>query len=137
MRRLAHPRIVSCYGIFEHEGNHCIIMELLEAGSLHDLIFDQTRPEGWMSRYTVAADICHGMSYLHRLNVIHRDLKPGNVVLDMYGRGKITDFGLSVVKNTAVTSVKGPEMGTIQYMVRILILIIGSGMFWFITVIFF
>ena len=57
------------------------------------------------------------MSYLHKLSVIHRDLKPGNVVLDDYSRAKITDFGLSVIKNTAVTSFKGQENGTVQYMV--------------------
>jgi serine/threonine protein kinase len=129
MRRLAHPRIVSCFGVFEHEGNHCIIMELMESGSLQDYINEKPCPEGWMTRYNIAVDICSGMSYLHKLNVIHRDLKPGNVVLDNYMRGKITDFGLSVVKNTANTSFKGTEMGTIQYMVRIE-LILGTRMFW-------
>jgi serine/threonine protein kinase len=117
MRRLAHPRIVSCFGVFEHEGNHCIVMELMESGSLHDHMHGNPCPEGWLMRYNIAVDICAGMSYLHKLNVIHRDLKPGNVVLDNYMRGKITDFGLSVVKNTAVTSIKGTEQGTVQYMV--------------------
>ena len=118
MRRLAHPRIVSCFGTFESGGNHCLMMELMESGSLQGFIHGQPCPEGWMTRYSIALDICHGMSYLHKLNVIHRDLKPGNVCLDSFGRGKITDFGLSVVKNTAVTSIKGQEMGTVQYMVR-------------------
>ena len=117
MRRLAHPRIVACYGIFEHEGNQCVVMELMTAGSLQDYIYRKPCPEGWRQREEIAFDVCSGMSYLHRLNVIHRDLKPGNVVLDEYGRAKITDFGLAVVKNTAVTSIKGTEMGTVQYMV--------------------
>jgi serine/threonine protein kinase len=117
MRRLAHPRIVACYGIFEYEDNQCVVMELMNSGSLQDYIYTQPCPEGWQKREEIAFDICSGMSYLHRLNVIHRDLKPGNVVLDDLFRGKITDFGLSVVKNTAVTSIKGTETGTIQYMV--------------------
>lgn len=96
-----------------------MVMELMESGSLLDYIHFNPCPEGWEKRYDIAVDICSGMSYLHRLNVIHRDLKPGNVVLDRFMRGKITDFGLSVVKNTAVTSIKGLEMGTVQYMVTI------------------
>jgi serine/threonine-protein kinase len=92
-------------------------MELMDSGSLQDYISDRPCPDGWMARYNIGLDICKGMSYLHKLNVIHRDLKPGNVVLDRYGRGKITDFGLSIIKNTAVTSIKGQEMGTVQYMV--------------------
>jgi serine/threonine protein kinase len=117
MRRLAHPRIVGCYGIFEHKDNQCVIMELMDAGSLQDYIYKMPCPEGWLKREEIALDICTGMAYLHRLNVIHRDLKPGNVCLDQQLRAKITDFGLSVVKNTAVTSIKGTEMGTVQYMV--------------------
>jgi serine/threonine protein kinase len=100
-------------------------MELMDGGSLQDYIAERPCPDGWLTRYDIALDICHGMSYLHRLNVIHRDLKPGNVVLDTFGRAKITDFGLSVIKTTAVTSIKGHEMGTVQYMV-ISILSTGS-----------
>jgi len=94
-----------------------MVMELMEGGSLHGYINDKPCPEDWYTRYIIALDICHGVGYLHKLNVIHRDLKPGNVVLDRYARAKITDFGLSLVKTTANTSVKGQEMGTVQYMV--------------------
>jgi serine/threonine protein kinase len=125
MRRLAHPRIVACYGIFEHEDNQCVVMELMNSGSLQDYIYKLPCPEGWQKREEIAFDICSGMSYLHRLHVIYRDLKPGNVVLDDYCRAKITDFGLSVVKKTAVTSIKGTETGTVQYMVSN-VLILGS-----------
>jgi serine/threonine protein kinase len=117
MRRLAHPRVVSCFGVFEHEDNHCIVMEHMDGGSLQVFMSEKPCPENWVSRYSIALDICHGVGYLHKLNVIHRDLKPGNVLLDRYGRAKISDFGLSVVKNTAATSIKGLELGTVQYMV--------------------
>jgi serine/threonine protein kinase len=117
MRRLAHPRIVDCYGIFEHQENQCVMLELMELGSLQDFMFEKPCLEGWLKREEIALDICTGIAYLHRLNVIHRDLKPGNVCFDQLLRAKITDFGLAVVKNTAVTSVKDSEMGTVQYMV--------------------
>jgi serine/threonine protein kinase len=52
------------------------------------------------------------------LNVVHRDLKPGNVVLDEFLRGKITDFGLAVLKTNSMTSVRGgPELGTPSFIV--------------------
>jgi serine/threonine protein kinase len=92
MRRLAHPRIVGCFGIFQHEDNQCVVMELMDSGSLQDYIYKMPCPEGWLKRDTIALNICTGMAYLHRLNVIHRDLKPGNVCLDEQLRAKITDL---------------------------------------------
>ena len=66
----------------------------------------------------LALDIAIGMEYLHKLNVIHRDLKPGNIVLDESMRPKITDFGLSVTKTSTMTSFRGAEeAGTPAFMV--------------------
>lgn len=120
---------MGCFGVFQKGGNHCIIMELMTTGSLHDYIAEKPCADGLGSREDIAIDICSGMAYLHKLNVIHRDLKPGNVVLDEFLRAKITDFGLALIKTTAVTSVKGLEMGTIQYMVT-KSLSLGSRMLW-------
>jgi serine/threonine protein kinase len=60
------------------------------------------------------------MAYLHKVNVVHRDLKHGNVVLDVYMRAKIADFGLAVVKSASMTSFRGEgEAGTPAFMVII------------------
>jgi len=117
MRRLSHPRIIACYGIYELNGSYCMVMELAEGGSLQQLIKTQPELQSWIQKSEIALDIIQGMVYLHKLHIIHRDLKPGNIVLDAYMRAKITDFGLSVMKTASVTSVKGNEMGTVQYMV--------------------
>ena len=117
MKKLSHPRIVSCFGIIESEGNYCMVMELCINGSLSDFIAaNQAETIDWEKRNDFAVDIAAGMNYLHKLGVIHRDLKLGNVVLDKHDRAKITDFGLSVIKSSTQTSMKMTESGTPQYM---------------------
>ena len=75
-------------------------------------------PTSYFNRLDLALDICVGMEYLHKVNVVHRDLKPGNVVLDEFMRGKIVDFGLAVTKTTTMTSFRGAsEAGTPAFMV--------------------
>jgi hypothetical protein len=101
MKKLSHPIIVSCFGIIESEGSYCMVMELCVNGSLSDyMAANQAETVHCENRTDFAVDIATGINYLHRLGVIHRDLKLANVVLDKHDRGKITDFGLSVVKST-------------------------------------
>jgi eukaryotic-like serine/threonine-protein kinase len=85
----------------------------------------------------LALDIATAMSYLHRLNVVHRDLKPGNVVLDSNMRPKITDFGLAFTQSATMTSFRGTEMGTPAFMVKTLLIVIGTGMLWIDTYLFY
>lgn len=117
MKKLSHPRIVSCFGILEIESIYCMVMELCVNGSLASFILtNQSQIINWEKRTEFTLDIATGMNYLHKLGVIHRDLKPGNVVLDIHDRAKITDFGLAVVKSATQTSMKLSECGTPQYM---------------------
>lgn len=117
MKKLSHPRIVACLGVVEYNANYCMIMELCVNGSLGTYVSDKPAESvSWEQRIDFAVDIATGMNYLHKLGVIHRDLKLGNVVLDQYDRAKITDFGLSVVKSASQTSMKLDECGTPQYM---------------------
>lgn len=92
-------------------------MELCVNGSLFAYIrANPSSSVDWEKRQDFASDVATGMNYLHKLGVIHRDLKMGNIVLDQYNRAKITDFGLSVIKSATQTSVKLDERGTPQYM---------------------
>ena len=117
MKKLSHPRIVTCFGILQSEENYCMVMELCVNGSLANfLAANQAETVNWTKRIDFSIDIATGMNYLHKLGVIHRDLKLGNIVLDKYDRAKITDFGISVVKSATQTSVKLDECGTPQYM---------------------
>ena len=87
------------------------------SGSLTGLIADSPAIS-YFQLLDLAKDVAVGMEYLHKVNVVHRDLKPGNVVLDDFLRPKIVDFGLAVTKTSTMTSVRGAgEAGTPAFMV--------------------
>lgn len=74
-----------------------LCFEYLPKGSLNEYITDTPRGRGlqWRDRFRIIKGICHGLHYLHRENIVHLDLKPGNILLDGNLVAKIADFGLS------------------------------------------
>uniref|UniRef100_A0ACD5ZGC7 Uncharacterized protein n=1 Tax=Avena sativa TaxID=4498 RepID=A0ACD5ZGC7_AVESA len=72
-----------------------LCFEYLPKGSLHEYITDTTSGLQWRDRYHIIKGICQGLHYLHHANIVHLDLKPGNILLDGNLVAKITDFGLS------------------------------------------
>ncbi|KAK2078084.1 hypothetical protein QBZ16_003952 [Prototheca wickerhamii] len=77
----------------------CLIMELMEGGNLGQRIYDRhKRRLGYLEILQLAHDVAAGLAYLHP-SVVHRDLKPQNILLDREGRAKIADFGISKVKD--------------------------------------
>jgi serine/threonine protein kinase len=89
-----HPYIVSFHGAFFTEGRLSFVLEYMDAGTLADLIKAGPITENVLARLT--AQILTGLEYLHKqLHIIHRDIKPQNILINSKGQAKITDFGVS------------------------------------------
>ncbi|HEX6312280.1 MAG TPA: Stk1 family PASTA domain-containing Ser/Thr kinase [Acidimicrobiia bacterium] len=113
---LNHPNIVGIYDWGQERGTYFIVMEYVEGRSLRDLI----RAQGALPPAQVAeigAEIAGALAFAHRSGVVHRDVKPGNVLLTAAGRVKVTDFGIArATQNVgeALTQT-GAVMGTATY----------------------
>lgn len=101
MIRLHHPRVVQLYCVCL-ENPFVLVMELMPGGSLTDLLHSQEQLS-WDERIRIGTDIASGLAYLHRQGIVHCYLKSLNVLLDKERRAKLTDFGMSRIKNSNST----------------------------------
>ena len=91
--RLDHPNIVSIYEVGEHRGQPYFTMPFIEGSDLSSQIQDaELTPR---RAATIAAKIASAVHYAHQRGILHRDLKPGNILVDLYGEPHVTDFGLA------------------------------------------
>ena len=112
---LSHPNIVSVYDWGEEDGTYFMVMELVRGRSLRDII--QAEGKLLPRRATeIAAEIAKALDAAHRSGVIHRDIKPGNVLLTTDGSVKVTDFGVARARNASEGLTKvGSVIGTATY----------------------
>jgi tetratricopeptide (TPR) repeat protein/tRNA A-37 threonylcarbamoyl transferase component Bud32 len=115
--RLKHPGIVpifdtaGCAVQAGGQGGVCfLVSEYVEGGSLADLIRRQPVPPADAARFV--AEVAESLHYAHRQGFVHRDIKPGNILLDHHGRALLTDFGIA----TTTQEAGGSSLGTLRYM---------------------
>ncbi len=116
--RLDHPNLVQVFDFGEVEGNFFITMAYMPGGSLRDLLSRDGKltTERAMQIFQQTAA---GLTYAHNKNVIHRDLKPGNILLDDIGSARLSDLGFAKVltnPSSMTMSVSGGLIGTPAYM---------------------
>jgi eukaryotic-like serine/threonine-protein kinase len=111
---LSHPNIVSIYDRGEAEGTYYIAMEYLDGRSLKELIVSRG-PAPVNIAVDYARQILAALRFAHRHGIVHRDIKPHNVLVDAEGRLKVTDFGIARAGASQMTEA-GSIIGTAQYL---------------------
>ena len=113
-RLSAHPHVVTVFDVGEHDGHPFIVMEYLEGGSVYDRARSSTVRAGtaleWLSQAASAIDAAHAQG------VIHRDVKPANLLLDGEQRVHVTDFGIASAAGLDTLTLPGTVLGTAGYL---------------------
>lgn len=112
--RLTHPAIVAVHDVGEAEGRPFMVMEYIEGGTLADLLVGG-RPLPLADAAGIVAQVCGALDYAHRHGVVHRDIKPRNILVGQLGVTKVTDFGTARILGANHTQT-GTMMGTPAYM---------------------
>lgn len=111
---LNHPNIVRVFDVGDEGNIYYIVMEYIEGSSLKDVIIAEG-PLSTQRSLELAAEICDAIGYAHSTGLIHRDIKPQNILLDRTGRVKVTDFGIAKSVNSATLTEAGITLGTVHY----------------------
>lgn len=111
--QLDHPNIVTIHGIEEFEGRPFIVMAHVRGVTLNEYCTSQARTTDEL--IDLAIQIADGLQHAHEAGVIHRDLKPGNILVDDRGRVRILDFGIARLRGTTRLTQVGSTIGTLAY----------------------
>ena len=113
--RLTHANIVSIYDVGVEGNLYFIVMELIQGKTLKEIILEEQGPLPWKWSVNVAIQIAQALEMAHRNNIIHRDIKPHNIIITEDGTAKVTDFGIAkAVSNSTITAF-GTTIGSVHY----------------------
>jgi serine/threonine protein kinase len=111
---LSHPNIVSVYDVGKEDDIHYIVMEYIDGVTLNNYIMNKKRLN-WREAVKITIQICSAIELAHSNYVIHRDIKPQNIMLTKDGRVKVTDFGIARAATSATITMAGNTMGSVHY----------------------
>ncbi len=112
---ITHPNIVSVYDVGRDGDLYYIVMELVEGKTLKDIIIEENGGLPWKWSVNIAIQIASALEVAHKNNVIHRDIKPHNIIITEEGTAKVTDFGIAkAVSNSTITAF-GTTIGSVHY----------------------
>ena len=111
---LAHPNIVSIYDVGTEDNIYYIVMELIQGKTLKEII-DEDGVLPWKWSLDIAIQIASALEVAHKNNIVHRDIKPHNIIITEDGVAKVTDFGIAkAVSNSTITAF-GTTIGSVHY----------------------
>lgn len=112
---LSHPNIVEVYDVGEEEGNYYIVMEYIEGKTLKQLL--QKRGALTLNEVIdIMLQLTDGLAHAHDAYIIHRDIKPQNIMIEDNGLVKITDFGIAMALNSTQLTQTNSVMGSVHYL---------------------
>jgi serine/threonine protein kinase len=114
MAALNHPNITTVYEVGEYKNSAFIAMEYVEGDSLQKLLLN--REINLKQALDIMAQVCEGLGEAHKQTIVHRDIKPGNLLLEKHGRVKILDFGLAKLKEASRATSNSSTVGTLYYL---------------------
>lgn len=111
---LTHPNIVSVYDVGKEGGIHYIVMEYVEGVTLKQYIEKKGRIP-WREAVSITIEICHGLAAAHKKHIVHRDIKPHNIIVTSTGAIKVTDFGIARATTTSTVAASDDVLGSVHY----------------------
>ncbi len=112
---LSHPNIVEVYDVGEEDGNYYIVMEYIDGKTLKQLL--QKRGALTLNEVIdIMTQLTDGLSHAHEAYIIHRDIKPQNIMIEDNGLIKITDFGIAMALNSTQLTQTNSVMGSVHYL---------------------
>ena len=112
---ITHPNIVSVYDVGVDGNLYYIVMELIKGKTLKEIIVEEKGPLPWKWSVNIASQIASALEIAHKNHIIHRDIKPHNIIITEDGVAKVTDFGIAkAVSNSTITAF-GTTIGSVHY----------------------
>lgn len=111
---LSHPNIVNIYDVGEDDGLYYIVMEYVKGRTLKEIIKEKA-PLSYYEVINISRQICLALEHAHANNIIHRDIKPQNILITHDGIVKVADFGIARASNSATLTNTGNVIGSVYY----------------------
>ncbi|WP_273125480.1 Stk1 family PASTA domain-containing Ser/Thr kinase [Bacillus weihaiensis] len=112
---LAHPNIVSIYDVGEEDGIYYIVMEYVDGQTLKQYI-QQFAPIHPRKAVNIMVQIVSAIQHAHDNQIIHRDIKPHNILIDHHGNVKVTDFGIAMAMSSTTITQTNSVLGSVHYL---------------------
>lgn len=111
---LSHPNVVSIYDVGYQDDIHYIVMEYVDGMTLKEYI-TKHGDLNWQDAIKITIQICSAIEHAHKNNIVHRDIKPHNILLTKEGIAKVTDFGIARAATSSTITMVGSTIGSVHY----------------------